>query len=435
MWREILGLEKKPNNLVELLTPRRSFADVVLPEETRLQLYEALTQIEKHRLIFSSWGLGERHPTGLGLAFNFAGPPGTGKTICAEAVAYTLGRKLLRVRYAELESCWAGETGKNIRTVFREAKAQDAVLFFDEADSIAARRFSNVQIGYEREANQAVNILLKELEEHEGVVIFATNMASNFDPAFERRIRTHILFRIPSVSERERIWKVQVHPEKTPLGADVDFRDLSERFEVPGGDIRNAVLKAAQIAAAGDGPDETKRILQKHFVAAMEQVLAAKRVMRQNAIDPLQELNPWQGAVDAAEKRLQALDEDLNACRTELGMLGDAQADLSGRFASNAETVDARLDQVGGETGSLRGEIESLRGELSQMAETQAGAIEVWKGEQESALKGLVERLEAHQQQLARATLIPLPKPVTAILAALLLLLALLGGTLLPVRW
>src|SRR5688572_15757201 len=180
MWREILGLEKKVNHLVELITPRRGFSDVILPPETRKQLYEALTQIEKHRLIFSHWGLGERHPTGLGLAFNFAGPPGTGKTICAEAVAYTLGRKLLRVNYAELESCWVGETGKNIRAVFREARSQEAVLFFDEADSVATRRFSSVQAGHERESNQSVNILLKDLEEHEGVVIFATNMAANF---------------------------------------------------------------------------------------------------------------------------------------------------------------------------------------------------------------------------------------------------------------
>ena len=334
MWREILGLEKKSNGLVELITPRRSFADVVLPEETRQQLYEALTQIEKHRLIFSQWGLGERHPTGMGLAFNFAGPPGTGKTICAEAVAYSLGRKLLRVRYSELESCWVGETGKNIRIVFRDARAQDAVLFFDEADSVAARRFSNVQAGHERETNQSVNILLKELEEHEGVVIFATNMASSFDPAFERRIRTHILFRTPSVGERERIWQVQVHPQKTPLGADVDFRELAERFEVSGGDIRNAILKAAQIAAAEEGDDDTKRILQRHLVLAMEQVLAAKRVMQQNALEPDQPLFPWQEAVEGAEKRMQALDDDLNTCRTELGMLADGQADIQVRLNS-----------------------------------------------------------------------------------------------------
>src|SRR4051794_12796464 len=282
MWREIFGLEKKQANLVDLITPRRSFSGGSLPEETRQQLCEALTQMEKHRLIFSDWGLGERHPTGLGLAFNFAGPPGTGKTICAEAIAYSLGRKLLRVRYSELESCWAGDTGKNIRSVFQAAKSQEAVLFFDEADSVAARRFSNIQMGYEREANQSVNILLKEVEEHEGVVIFATNMASNFDPAFERRIRIHILFRMPGVREREQIWQVQLHPGKTPVADDVDFCELAQRYEAAGGDIRNAVLKAAQIAAGEEGPDESKQIHQRHFTAAMDQVLAAKRVMQQN---------------------------------------------------------------------------------------------------------------------------------------------------------
>jgi AAA+ superfamily predicted ATPase len=416
MWREILGLEKKPNSLVELIVPRRSFSDVVLPEETRQQLYEALTHIEKHRLIFSQWGLGERHPTGLALAFNFAGPPGTGKTICAEAVAFSLGRKLLRVRYAELESCWAGETGKNIRSVFREAKAQDAVLFFDEADSIAARRFSNVQIGYEREANQAVNILLKELEEYEGVVIFATNMASNFDPAFERRIRTHILFRIPSIAERERIWKVQFHPTKTPLGSDVDLRDLAERFEVAGGDIRNAVLKSAQIAAAEEGPDETKRIRQQHLVLAMEQVLSAKRVMQQNAVDPMAAVFPWQEAVGAAEKRLEALDEDLHACRTELSMLTEAQAALSGRVEERVTTVGSRVDELSTRSGELdeqvqgvTAQIETLREEIARAAESQASAIQGWTGEQQA----LQARLQAQEELLSRATIIPFPRAAT----------------------
>jgi AAA+ superfamily predicted ATPase len=438
MWREILGLEKKPNSLVELMVPRRSFNDVILPEETRQQLYEALTTIEKHRLIFTQWGLGERHPTGLGLAFNFAGPPGTGKTICAEAIAYTLGRKLLRVRYAELESCWAGETGKNIRSVFREARAQEAVLFFDEADSIAARRFSNVQIGYEREANQAVNILLKELEEHEGVVIFATNMASNFDPAFERRIRTHILFRMPGAAERERIWKVQIHPQKTPLGADVDFLELADRFEVAGGDIRNAVLKAAQIAAAEGGSDEAKRIHQRHFIAAIEQVQAGKRVMQQNSIDPYQQAFPWQEAVNAAEKRLQALDEDLHACRTELGMLGETQTALTARVEERVQTVSARLEaltastrEARGESEALRETVEGLRNDLAQRLDAQGSALETWKTEQEAGRSALEGRLRTFEERLARHTLLPWPRAqvvgVSSVIAVALLLLAASG--------
>ena len=89
---------------VESLAPRRSFDDVILPRATRRALDAALSQVTQHDLIFNRWGLGERHPAGLALAFNFAGPPGTGKTICAEAIAHALGRRLLLVRYAELES-------------------------------------------------------------------------------------------------------------------------------------------------------------------------------------------------------------------------------------------------------------------------------------------------------------------------------------------
>src|SRR5919107_1347111 len=125
---------------VETIAPERTFADVILPPTTRRTLDLALAQVRSHSLIFGRWGLGERHATGLGLAFNFAGPPGTGKTICAEAIARALGKKLLIVNYAEVESMWVGETPKNVVSAFRAAAEQNAVLFFDEADAIAARR-------------------------------------------------------------------------------------------------------------------------------------------------------------------------------------------------------------------------------------------------------------------------------------------------------
>src|SRR5207245_7758899 len=225
--------------------------DVILPAETRRSLEDALAQVRNHSLIFTRWGLGERHSVGLGLAFNFVGPPGTGKTICAEAIANSLGMKLLVVNYAEVESMWAGETPKNIVAAFRSAAEQRALLFFDEADAIATRRSANALVPYDRESNTVVNVLLRELEAFNGVVIFATNLAANFDPAFERRIRTHVRFEMPGLEERERIWKVQIHPSRTPLARDVDFHALAERFAISGGDIKNAVLKAAA-AAAGE---------------------------------------------------------------------------------------------------------------------------------------------------------------------------------------
>ena len=267
---------------VETVVPRRTFEDVILPLATRQALDQALVHVTSHDLIFNRWGLGERHPSGLALAFNFAGPPGTGKTICAEAIAHALGRHLLVVRYAEMESLWMGETPKNVSAVFRLAREQNAVLLFDEADTIAARRSSSVEHGCLRESNTVVNVLLKELETFSGVVIFATNLAANFDPAFERRIRTHVLFKMPGVDEREQIWRVQMHPTLTPLAADVNFRALAERYEASGGDIRNAVLKAAMAAASESGRDASKAIHQRHLEDGIREVVAAKRVMRQS---------------------------------------------------------------------------------------------------------------------------------------------------------
>jgi SpoVK/Ycf46/Vps4 family AAA+-type ATPase len=271
--------------VVESVVPRRTFDEVILPPPTRRALDQALVQVGSHDLIFNQWGLGERHPTGLTLAFNFAGPSGTGKTICAEAIAHALGRRLLVVRYAELESMWYGETPKNVSAVFRMAREQRAVLFFDEADAIASRRSSSVDHAQLREANLVVNVLLQQLESFGGVVIFATNMAANFDPAFERRIRAHVLFELPGVTEREAIWRVQMHPSQTPLAPDVNFRALAERYEVSGGDIRNAVLKAALAAAAQPGSDHRKRISQQHLEDGIRDVVAAKRVMRQSLFD------------------------------------------------------------------------------------------------------------------------------------------------------
>jgi SpoVK/Ycf46/Vps4 family AAA+-type ATPase len=271
-----------PSRAVESSVPRHTFHDVILPASTRRALDQALAQVKSHDLIFNRWGLGQRHPTGLSLAFNFAGPSGTGKTICAEAIAHALGRRLLIVRYAELESMWMGETPKNVAAVFRIARQEHAVLFFDEADAIASRRSTSIDHGFQRESNTVVNVLLQELERFDGVVIFATNLAENFDPAFERRIRTHVLFEMPGVDDREQIWRVQMHPTLTPLADDVNFRELADKYAVSGGDIRNAVLKAALSAASSSEHDTMKLIHQHHLEEGIKDVIAGRRVMQQS---------------------------------------------------------------------------------------------------------------------------------------------------------
>jgi SpoVK/Ycf46/Vps4 family AAA+-type ATPase len=322
-------------DLVEAIDPKRSFDDVVLPERTLRALNHALALVRKHDLIFRQWGLAERHSTGLGLAFHFAGPPGTGKTICAEALAHSLSRKLLVVRYSELESRWVGQTAKHVASVFQAAERQDAVLFFDEADAIAGRRFTAVQAAVEREANAVVNVLLHELETFPGVVIFATNLAANMDPAFERRIRTHILFEMPDVDARDRIWRVQLHPRKTPLADDVDFRALAEAYPRSGGDIKNAVLKAAQIATTEPGPDAGKRISQVHFVQGMEEVIAGTAVMAQSLFDGGGLAAPTVGL-------LEEMSEGQEALRAELALVGERLDKLDRRQTGALRKLDER---------------------------------------------------------------------------------------------
>lgn len=334
------GGVSQARDLVEAVDPRRSFDDVVLPNTTLRALNHALALVRKHDLIFQQWGLAERHSTGLGLAFHFAGPPGTGKTICAEALAYALDKKLLVVRYAELESRWVGQTSKHVAAVFRAAARQDAVLFFDEADAIAGKRFSSITAAYEREANAVVNVLLHELESFPGVVIFATNLAANIDPAFERRIRTHILFEMPDVEERERIWQVQLHSRKTPLAQDVDFRALAEAYPRSGGDIKNAVLKAAQIATVEPGPDSEKRIHQRHFIQGMAEVAAGENVMSQSLFDGPNAAGP--GTL------MERLSEGQEEVRGELGMLAERLDGLDRsvrKFVADQPAGRAELEQ------------------------------------------------------------------------------------------
>jgi SpoVK/Ycf46/Vps4 family AAA+-type ATPase len=326
-------------DLVEAVAPRRTFDDVVLPPSTLRALNHALALVRKHDLIFHQWGLAERHSTGLGLAFHFAGPPGTGKTICAEALAYALDKRLLVVRYAELESRWVGQTAKHVASVFRAAERQDAVLFFDEADAIAGRRFTSVSAAYEREANAIVSVLLSELERFPGVVIFATNLAANIDPAFERRIRTHILFEMPNAAQRERIWRVQLHARKTPLADDVDFAALAERYPRSGGDIKNAVLKAAQIATTEPGPDASKRIHQRHFVQGMEEVISAEGIMGQSLFDP--------GAAPAgAGGVLEQMAEGQERLQAELALVAERLEQLETRQAGLSSAHGALLERL-----------------------------------------------------------------------------------------
>ncbi len=286
--REILELE--PNNIRQFISfeddiqeegpdffrvinPKKTFKDLVLTEKNLEEIQSALSQIKNHDLIFNKWGLNKKHNIGKAVSLNFIGQPGLGKTLAAEVIAKELNKKLYIVDYSSLVDSYIGETGKNIRYVFFKAAKDNAVLFFDEADSIISSR-TFVMDSTDSLINMDKNILLKELEFFEGVVIFSTNLSQNLDKAFERRISAHVLFEHPTPEQRERIYQLLLD-KKTPLAQDVNFKELSERFDFTGGDIKKVVLNAARIAASSN----KKNISINDFIKAAELIKKGKETL------------------------------------------------------------------------------------------------------------------------------------------------------------
>lgn len=170
--------------------------------------------------LYKEWGLGKVFKQHRSIVLNFYGKPGTGKTMMAEAIAQYLGKKIYQVNYAELESKYVGETPKNIVEVFKQAQADGAVLVFDEADSFLGKRLTNVSQSPDYGVNITRSVMLMEIEKYEGVVVFTTNLMSNYDEAFKRRIFTNVEFRMPDAEARRRIWKTHIPPE-LPLTEDI----------------------------------------------------------------------------------------------------------------------------------------------------------------------------------------------------------------------
>ena len=233
------------------LTPRVSLDAVVLPDDFRERLEEVLWQVERGDRLFAEWGLDRVLEKGRGSIVLFGGPPGTGKTMTAEAMAHRLGRPLIIADYSRIESKWIGETEKNIVGLFREATDSGAVLLVDEADAILAARLDGGHYN-DRAYNRQVSLLLTELEAFEGVCILTTNREVSLDEGLARRITARFTFPVPDAALRRRLWTALL-PEELPLAEDVDLDDLARKHALPGGNIRNAVLAAVRRAARRDG--------------------------------------------------------------------------------------------------------------------------------------------------------------------------------------
>src|SRR5262249_39868909 len=194
------------------------------------------------------WGFRRRMPRGQGVVALFSGPPGTGKTMAAEAVAHALRQDLYRVDLSAVVSKYIGETEKNLAAAFEEAERASAVLFFDEADSLFGKR-TEVKDAHDRYANLEVNYLLQRIETFTGLVLLATNRQSALDEAFARRLRFVIRFEQPDRARRAALWRRSLPDETRVEGLEWDSLAGPE---LTGGSIQNAALAAAYLAATDD---------------------------------------------------------------------------------------------------------------------------------------------------------------------------------------
>lgn len=230
----------------------QTWDDLVLPGEQRTAIIEMLARVRERSRVLEDWGFAQKVGKGVGITALFSGPPGTGKTMAAGLIAKALSIEVFQVDLSKIVSKWIGETEKNLARLFDAAEACHAMLLFDEADALFGKR-TEVRSSNDRHANQEVNFLLQRMEHYAGICVLTTNHETAIDEAFRRRLSLHVRFPMPEVAERARLWAAMI-PRAAPVSPDLPFATLAERYSMSGGYIRNAVLRAAYLAADEEAP-------------------------------------------------------------------------------------------------------------------------------------------------------------------------------------
>jgi len=225
-------------------------------------LREFVGRVRHRRKVFEDWGMTGTMATSRGLTALFSGQPGTGKTLVAGVIARELGLDLYRVDLSKVMSKWIGETERNLATIFDAAQDGQVILLFDEADSLFAKR-TEVRSSNDRYANLEVNYLLQRLDAFEGIAMLTTNSGGSIDPAFKRRLSFQLSFPFPDEETRAALWRVHL-PPSLPRGEKLVFDDLARKYQLSGGYIRNACLRAAFLAA-----QEETTVHQHHLERAV----------------------------------------------------------------------------------------------------------------------------------------------------------------------
>ncbi|MHB1917682.1 MAG: ATP-binding protein [Acidimicrobiales bacterium] len=234
--------------------PSARLDDVIVLERTHAALETVVSWARQREALLVGSDLAGKGTKGQGIVVLFAGSPGTGKTLAAEALAGELGLALCTVDLSAMIDKYVGETEKNLERLISEAENLNVVLFFDEADALFGSR-SAVHDARDRYANQEVSYLLQRIERFQGLAVLATNLKESMDEAFVRRLHHVVVFDDPDPPTRRRLWEAHLRSAPAQSRDDpVDLDWLAETAELTGGGIRNAVMAAAFAAAEAQRP-------------------------------------------------------------------------------------------------------------------------------------------------------------------------------------
>jgi hypothetical protein len=243
---------------------------LIVPPHVGAELDLAIAWVRHRHRVLHEWGFGRRVTMGHGLTALFSGPSGTGKTMAAQVLARELNLDLYRVDLSQIMSKYIGDTEKNLALVFG---SRVGVLFFDEAEAVLGKRHETKD-PRDRYANVEVAYLLQRMEEYDGVTVLATNRMQDVDEAFLRRLHVVVDFPMPSEADRLRIWEGML-PADADRERDLDLAALAREFDISGGQIKNAALAAAYLAAA-----KSERIGMTHLRrAATRELVKSGKVM------------------------------------------------------------------------------------------------------------------------------------------------------------